>query len=53
MPLRVAVGVKVPHVLPVAGVQLADQVTPLFVVSFWSVATSGVEVPTGMEEGGG
>jgi len=52
MPLVVAVGLNVPQLLPVAAVQLADQVTPLFAVSFCSVATSGAVVPTGIEEGG-
>jgi hypothetical protein len=53
-PLVVAVGLNEPQVLPVAGVHIADQVTPLFMVSFWSVATTpGAVVPAAIEEGGG
>jgi len=52
MPLVVAIRLNEPHVLPVAAVQLADQVTPLFAVSFCSVATNGAVVLTGIEEGG-
>jgi hypothetical protein len=52
MPLSVAVGLNEPQLLPVAAVQLADQVTPRFPVSFCSVATIFAVVLTGIDEGG-
>src|SRR6202021_702880 len=52
MPLVVAVRLNEPQVLPVAAVQLAVQVPPLFAVSFCSVATNGAVVLTGIDEGG-
>jgi hypothetical protein len=52
MPLVVAVRLNEPQVLPVAAVQLAVQVTPLFEVSFCSVATNRAVVLTGIDEGG-
>lgn len=53
IPVVVIIGLNVPQLLPPAGVQVADQVTPLFEVSFWIVATTGALEPTVMFAGGG
>jgi hypothetical protein len=48
----VPVGVKPPQLLPVACAQVADHITPWFVVSFCNVAMIDAVVPTGIEDGG-